>query len=80
MKARDRRGPKTRRKKMSQLITPSELEGFSEQELQAMLCRIRGDLARSGQPGEECPHALASLRNIEDALRRKRLKRLAPTF
>ena len=63
---------------MSQLITPAELEGMTEHELRALYSRIISDLSRRGQQAEECPHVLASLRNIEAALRRLKCYRHKP--
>lgn len=61
---------------MTQLITLPELEQLSETELRAKFSRILDDLARKGSQAQECPLTLITLQNIQEALRRKRVKRI----
>ena len=60
---------------MTQLITLPELETLSETELRAKFSQILNDLARKGSQAQECPLTMLTLRNIQEALRRKRAKR-----
>lgn len=55
---------------MSQFIATAELDGLNEQELRALYGRIIGELRRTGQSAQDCPHIYASLRNIEAAIQR----------
>lgn len=59
---------------MSQVITFAELEELSDCELHAKYQSILDDLARSGRHPEDCPHIQASLRNIEEVLRRRQYR------
>lgn len=63
---------------MSQLITPAELVGMTEQELHALKGRIMADLHRYGQSAFLCPHIYESLRNIEGAILRLQAAQYAP--
>lgn len=56
---------------MSQLITPTDLEGLDEIQLRSKFCQISNDLARSERVLMERPLQLASLENVERALARK---------
>ena len=60
---------------MTQLITLPELEGLSETELRAKYWHIMNDLIRQHSQAQECPLAMLTLQNIQEALRRKRAKR-----
>ena len=64
---------------MSQLITPAELVGMTEQELRALKGRIMADLHRFGQSAFLCPHIYESLRNIEAAILNLQAPQRAPT-
>jgi hypothetical protein len=75
MKAVKVRGQEHRRNPMTQLITLPELETLSETELRAKFSQILDDLARKGSHAQECPLTMLTLRNIQEALRRKRAKR-----
>jgi hypothetical protein len=59
---------------MSQVITFAELESLSDCELHAKYQAILDDLARAGQRLEDCPHIQASMRNIEEVLRRRQYR------
>ena len=59
---------------MTTLITQSELEHLSEPELRSKFSQILNDLARSKKTAAECPLAMASLENIQTALRRRRMQ------
>lgn len=64
---------------MTQLITLPELEQLSETELRSKFRQILNDLARKER--QECPLTMLTLQNIQEALRRKRVKksRFTPT-
>ncbi|MBX9747296.1 MAG: hypothetical protein K2X34_10360 [Hyphomonadaceae bacterium] len=55
---------------MSYIITASELEGLTEQQLRAKRYAILSDLVSSGLTLEECPHIAISLRIIDEAIAR----------
>ncbi|MDE1152214.1 MAG: hypothetical protein PW788_06705 [Micavibrio sp.] len=57
---------------MTQLITQSELEHFSEPELRSKFCQILNDLAREEHAKQDWPLAYISLENIQRAIQRKR--------
>jgi hypothetical protein len=59
---------------MTNLITLAELEDLGETELRSKFCQILNDMARKEQQAQECPLAMASLQNIQTALRRKRMQ------
>lgn len=63
---------------MTQLITPAELAGLTEQQLRALYGRIMQDLARQGRSAQDSPLILATLRNIEAAIARLRQRRPKP--
>lgn len=59
---------------MTYLITLPELEDLSETELRAKYWNIMNDLIRQHQQTRECPLTMLTLLNIQEALRRKRIK------
>lgn len=59
---------------MTNLITLPELEDLTETELRAKFCDILNELARKDQQAQDCPLAMATLQNIQTALRRKRMR------
>lgn len=60
---------------MTNLINLPELEQLSETELRSKFCQIINDMARRQQAAQECPLTMLTLQNIQEALRRKRVKR-----
>lgn len=63
---------------MTQLITPAELEGLTEQELHALIGRILSDLARQGRSAQDSPLIMETLRNIHAAIARLRRRTFKP--
>lgn len=53
---------------MSMIITPSELDGLTEEELRTLRVAILNDLAARGLRLEDCPHVAISIRFIDEAL------------
>ena len=63
---------------MTQLITQAELEHLSEPELRLKYTQILNDLARQQQSALDCPLIMATLRNIQEVIVRRRA--LRPKF
>lgn len=63
---------------MSYIITVSDLEGLTEQQLRAKRHAILSDLAARGLTLEECPHIAISLRIIDEAIARVRSQTFKP--
>ena len=60
---------------MTQLITQPELEHLSEPELRLKYSQILNDLARQQKSALDCPLTMATLRNIQAVITRRKAQR-----